>query len=89
MKKQIPQTRFGVGDKVLLTSFGKSRIATICKEPYWNGFNWMYSFEGEAVTLGEMYLTRYEEPTPDNTEMIGWQMARSILADVAQKGGGE
>jgi hypothetical protein len=54
-KSKKPNPRFTQGQVVYIRPL--MRKGEIKKEPFWNGFTWMYSFVGEQSTLGENYIS--------------------------------
>jgi hypothetical protein len=53
-KKVLP--KFSIGDKVVSNMTGNDVL--IISEVWHNGFTNMYSFEGQEMSCGEMYLQR-------------------------------
>ena len=50
-----PLPRFIPGEQVKCSL--NDKLLTIKEEPSWNGFTWMYAFEGEEMRCGQDYLT--------------------------------
>jgi hypothetical protein len=56
MSKKRKPPKFNVGETVNVA--GLEHSAVINKKPVWNGLTWMYSFENEELSCGEMYLSK-------------------------------
>ncbi len=64
-KRTVPAAKFKPGHRVIISLSGKE--AVISEEPRWNGGTYMYRFENEEVSCGEMYLSLAERKNPNDS----------------------
>lgn len=84
--KKFGKPKFKNGDKVLCTLALDGGILTVSEDAEWNGFTWMYSFEGEDAKCGQQYLT--EPPTDTIQEQKGeYSISKEAFSTLIVKNG--
>lgn len=72
-----PEAKFKAGDQVVFgASLPNKELLTIKAEPIWNGFTWMYAFEGTDMRCGGEYLRNTRDAA-----LIWWNNLAGITKD--------
>lgn len=78
MKKE--KAKFEIGDRVVISNDGYAKLHTI-NEVYYNGYVYMYGFEGTDLRCGEMYV---QYLSPNNNYALFIKEADSATGNTTQ-----